>query len=155
MFTRSKQIQHLLDIINVEPIVLSSFDTELFGYWWYEGPIFLNLFIRKTVYDQKIFQLTTPSAYLERHDTLQIISPSPSSWSHKGFWEVWLDESNSWIYPRLHAAARRRSRSKAEAGQVERPCALVNVPRTVACAIKRLGVLDENRNRSGICHEKN
>jgi 1,4-alpha-glucan branching enzyme len=44
---------------------------------------------------------------LEKHDTLQIISPSPSSWGNKGFWEVWLDQSNAWIYPHLHAAARR------------------------------------------------
>jgi 1,4-alpha-glucan branching enzyme len=69
--------------------------------------MFLNFFIRKAVYDQKVFELTTPSAYLEKHDTLQILSPSPSSWGNKGFWEVWLDESNSWIYPHLHAAARR------------------------------------------------
>ena len=69
--------------------------------------MFLNFFIRKAVYDQKVFKLTTPSAYLEKHDTLQILSPSPSSWGNKGFWEVWLDESNSWIYPHLHAAARR------------------------------------------------
>ena len=26
---------------------------------------------------------------------------------NKGLWEVWLDESNSWIYPHLHTAARR------------------------------------------------
>jgi 1,4-alpha-glucan branching enzyme len=44
---------------------------------------------------------------LEKYDTLQIISPSPSSWGNKGFWEVWLDQSNAWIYPHLHAAARR------------------------------------------------
>ena len=54
----------------------------------------------------RIGTFQTPS-YLEKHDTLQILSPSPSSWGNKGFWEVWLDESNSWIYPHLHAAARR------------------------------------------------
>jgi 1,4-alpha-glucan branching enzyme len=107
MVSRTKQIQHLVQATNIEPIVLSPFDAELFGHWWYEGPMFLNFFIRKAVYDQKVFELTTPSAYLEKHDTLQILSPSPSSWGNKGFWEVWLDESNSWIYPHLHAAARR------------------------------------------------
>jgi len=107
MVSRTNQIQNLIESTNIDPLVLSPFDAELFGHWWYEGPRFLNLFIRKAVYDQKVFELTTPSAYLEKHDTLQIISPSPSSWGHKGFWEVWLDESNSWIYPHLHAAARR------------------------------------------------
>ena len=109
--SRVQQIEHLLEATNIEPIVLSPFDAELFGHWWYEGPRFLNLFLRKAAYDQKAFQLTTPSAYLEGHDTLQIISPSPSSWGHKGFWEVWLDESNAWIYPHLHAAARRMTES--------------------------------------------
>jgi 1,4-alpha-glucan branching enzyme len=91
----------------MDPIVVSPFDAELFGHWWFEGPEFLNLFIRKSVYDQHDFQLTTPGKYLENHTTLQILVPSASSWGHKGYWEVWLDESNAWIYPHLHAAARR------------------------------------------------
>jgi 1,4-alpha-glucan branching enzyme len=33
--------------------------------------------------------------------------PSASSWGHKGYWEVWLDDSNAWIYPHLHIAAKR------------------------------------------------
>ncbi len=107
MGARAAQIQHLRDSMNVPPIVVSPFDAELFGHWWFEGPEFLNLFIRKAVYDQHAFQLTTPSAYLEAHDTQQLLVPSASSWGHKGYWEVWLDESNSWIYPHLHMAAKR------------------------------------------------
>jgi len=33
-------------------------------------------------------------------------APSPSSWGNKGYWEVWLDHSNSWIYS---ASPRRRA----------------------------------------------
>ena len=29
------------------PIVVMPFDAELFGHWWYEGPLFLESFIRK------------------------------------------------------------------------------------------------------------
>jgi 1,4-alpha-glucan branching enzyme len=36
-----------------------------------------------------------------------MVAPSPSSWGNKGYWEVWLDRCNSWIYPHLHAAAAR------------------------------------------------
>ncbi len=46
----------------MDPIVVSPFDAELFGHWWFEGPEFLNLFIRKSVYDQHDYQLTTPGA---------------------------------------------------------------------------------------------
>ena len=51
--------------------------------------------------------MITPGRYLAQHPTQQLIVPSASSWGHKGYWEVWLDESNSWIYPHLHMAARR------------------------------------------------
>jgi 1,4-alpha-glucan branching enzyme len=104
---RAAQIQHLRGNMNVPPVVVSPFDAELFGHWWFEGPEFLNLFIRKAVYDQDVFRLTTPSTYLAEHDTQQLLVPSDSSWGHKGYWEVWLDDTNSWIYPHLHAAARR------------------------------------------------
>jgi 1,4-alpha-glucan branching enzyme len=87
--------------------VLSPFDAELFGHWWYEGPEFLNLFLRKAAYDQTTFRLESPGDYLRRNPTQQMVSPSPSSWGNKGYWEVWLDHCNSWIYPHLHAAARR------------------------------------------------
>jgi len=104
---REGQIEHLRSILPVEPLVLSPFDAELFGHWWFEGPEFLDLFLRKAAFDQSVFRLTTPSVYLSENPTLQMVSPSPSSWGNKGYWEVWLDQCNSWIYPHLHAAARR------------------------------------------------
>ncbi|MEI6033185.1 MAG: 1,4-alpha-glucan branching protein domain-containing protein [Verrucomicrobiae bacterium] len=104
---RMGQIEHLRSILPVEPLVLSPFDAELFGHWWFEGPEFLDLFLRKAAYDQQVFRLTTPSLYLSENPTLQMVSPSPSSWGNKGYWEVWLDRCNSWIYPHLHTAAAR------------------------------------------------
>jgi 1,4-alpha-glucan branching enzyme len=107
MNARAEQMHKLRENMNVPPLVLSPFDAELFGHWWFEGPEWLNLFIRKGAYDQHEFQFTTPTEYLARNDTHQMVVPSASSWGHKGYWEVWLDESNSWVYPHLHKAARR------------------------------------------------
>ncbi|MDB6174615.1 MAG: 1,4-alpha-glucan branching enzyme [Chthoniobacteraceae bacterium] len=107
MASRAAQIAGLREHMNTDPIVISPFDAELFGHWWFEGPEFINLFIRKSVHDQTEYKLTTPSSYLASHDTHQLLAPSSSSWGHKGYWEVWLDDSNSWIYPHLHIAARR------------------------------------------------
>jgi len=104
---RVEQIRQITEHSSIAPIVVSPYDAELFGHWWYEGPEFVNLFVRKAAYDQKTFALSTPSRFLARHPTQQLIVPSASSWGHKGYWEVWLDESNSWIYPHLHMAARR------------------------------------------------
>jgi len=105
--SRVKQFEHLGGVLPVEPVVISPFDAELFGHWWFEGPEFLNLFLRKAAFDQQAFRLATPSDYLKLHPTQQLVAPSSSSWGNKGYWEVWLDQCNSWIYPHLHAAARR------------------------------------------------
>ena len=105
--SRVGQIEHLAGLLPVEPLVLSPFDAELFGHWWYEGVEFLDLFLRKAAYDQDTFAFTTPTRYLARNPTQQMIQPASSSWGNKGYWEVWLDHCNSWIYPHLHAAARR------------------------------------------------
>jgi len=36
-----------------------------------------------------------------------VATPSMSSWGDKGFNEVWLQESNDWVYRHLHKAAER------------------------------------------------
>ena len=94
---------------DVNPIVVAPFDAELFGHWWFEGPRFLELFIRKTAFDQNDFRLTTPGEYLATHPTQQTIEPAASSWGDRGHLEVWIDKANSWIYPQLHIAAKRMS----------------------------------------------
>jgi 1,4-alpha-glucan branching enzyme len=90
-----------------DPMVVAPFDAELFGHWWFEGPHFLEMFIRKTAADQNDFRLTTPTDYLAANPTQQTIEPAESSWGDKGYLEVWIDKNNSWIYPHLHAAAQR------------------------------------------------
>ncbi|MNW97110.1 1,4-alpha-glucan branching enzyme [compost metagenome] len=107
MYNREKQIEHLFGVMGREPIVLSPYDAELFGHWWYEGPIFLNYLIRKSVFDQDVYKLTTPAEYLENHPTQQIATPSYSSWGDKGYAEFWLNDTNAWVYPHLHEAADR------------------------------------------------
>jgi 1,4-alpha-glucan branching enzyme len=105
---RRAQLRQLA-LLDVDPIIVVPFDAELFGHWWFEGPRFLELFIRKTALDQPDFRLTTPSEYLQTHPTQQTIEPAASTWGENGNLQVWLDRNNTWIYPHLHAAARRMS----------------------------------------------
>lgn len=107
MAQRAQQIGQLRERMNVPPIVVSPFDAELFGHWWFEGVEWLELFLRKGAHDQSEFTFTTPTRYLTENATHQVAVPSTSSWGNRGYWEVWLDESNAWIYPHLHAAGRR------------------------------------------------
>jgi 1,4-alpha-glucan branching enzyme len=89
------------------PHILSPYDAELFGHWWYEGPEFLDFFMRKTFYDQDVIKLVTPTAYLAEHQTHQVARPGSSSWGEEGYWKVWLNETNDWIYPHLNIAQER------------------------------------------------
>ena len=104
---RVRQFQQLGSILDRPPLVLSPYDAELFGHWWYEGPEFLDYFVRKAYYDQDAFTLITPSDYLRRYPTQQIAKPGASSWGEEGYWRVWLNEANEWIYPHLHVAQER------------------------------------------------
>ena len=89
------------------PVILSPYDAELFGHWWYEGPIFLGDVFRQLHYDQDVLEPITPGDYLERHPTNQQATPSASSWGRRGFNEQWLNETNAWTWPHVHAAGER------------------------------------------------
>ncbi len=101
---RVRQIEEASRVMDPPPLVVAPYDAELFGHWWYEGPVFLDLFVRKAVFDQAVFRLTTPTAYLRQHPTHQVARPSASSWGEDGYWRVWLNEQNEWIYPHLQVA---------------------------------------------------
>ena len=105
MFNREKQIGYLRGLLGKSPLIVSLYDAELFGHWWYEGPQFLEFLIRKIYFDSKVVKMTTAHEYLKENSTLQIIVPSFSSWGYKGYSEFWLEGSNDWIYPHLHQAS--------------------------------------------------
>jgi 1,4-alpha-glucan branching enzyme len=107
MFNREKQIEYLASLLDRPPIIVSPYDAELFGHWWFEGPAWLDFLIRKITYDQHTLKLISPVDYLERFPRNQVSVPSMSSWGYKGFNEVWLEGSNDWIYRHLHKAADR------------------------------------------------
>lgn len=104
---RLQQIHKAAGSMDRPPFVLSPYDAELFGHWWYEGPEFLDFFMRKAWFDQSAIRLTTPHEYLKEHHTHQIAQPVPSSWGEEGYWKVWLNETNQWIYPHLNVAQER------------------------------------------------
>jgi 1,4-alpha-glucan branching enzyme len=108
MFNRERQIEHLASRMGgTRPIVVSPYDAELYGHWWYEGPMFLDYLLRKVAYDQKTIRLATPGEYLRENPEQQVATPPLCSWGAGGYAGVWLDGSNDWIYRHLHKAAER------------------------------------------------
>ncbi len=107
MYNRERQVEHLYGIMQRKPIIVSPYDAELFGHWWYEGPWFIDYLFRKTWFDQSTYEMAHLADYLRDNPTQQVSHPSQSSWGYKGFHEYWLNDTNAWIYPHLHKATER------------------------------------------------
>jgi len=107
LFNRLTQVRHLRGLLGIEPVVVSPYDAELFGHWWFEGPDFLEFLFRKLAFDQDEIALATPSEILEPRPALQVVEPSLSTWGDKGYLEIWLNGANDWAYRHLHRAERR------------------------------------------------
>jgi len=106
---RIAQFQKLSRILDRPPVVVSPYDAELFGHWWFEGPEFLDALVRQTCATQDSFELLTPGDYLERCPVNQVCTPSATSWGEEGYLRVWLNEATAWLYPHLRAAQERMS----------------------------------------------
>ncbi|MFZ5595430.1 MAG: glycoside hydrolase family 57 protein [Bacillota bacterium] len=107
MFNRELQVEYLGGLMDRPPIIVAPYDCELFGHWWFEGPLWLEFLIKKIHYDQNKLTMVTPGDYLKMHGYNQVATPCASSWGHKGYNEVWLCDKNDWIYRHLHMASDR------------------------------------------------
>ncbi|HNW91665.1 MAG TPA: DUF1957 domain-containing protein [bacterium] len=107
MFNRQEQARHWHSELGIPPVIVCLYDVELFGHWWFEGPLFLEHFLTMVPTLQKEIETITPGEYLRRHQRHQIVTPSYSSWGDKGYGEVWLNGTNDWLYRHLHQAETR------------------------------------------------
>jgi len=104
-----RQIRQLAGIFDRLPLVMSPYDAELFGHWWYEGPEFLDCFVRKAA-TTRMCSGSSRRRISEKASHASDCETGPSSWGEEGYWRVWLNETNQWIYPHLHVAQERMTR---------------------------------------------
>jgi 1,4-alpha-glucan branching enzyme len=78
-----------------------SFDTELFGHWWFEGINWIKEVIRK-LHNYTAVTMQTASEYLAEHPPAQAIELPESSWGAGGHWQVWLNKETQWMWPVIH-----------------------------------------------------
>jgi len=121
---RETQIMKVHELTGGKPLITSMFDAELFGHWWFEGPEWLDHLLRKSPSDFSSMSWVTPSEYLDSSREAQEVTPAPSSWGEGGYFKVWLNHKNDWIYKDLYVAADRlrdlASRRKDCSGVAER-----------------------------------
>ena len=106
VYKLTERVNRLGDLMDAPPVVACPFDAELFGHWWYEGPMWLESLIRR-IAETPAIELTTPSDYLKSYPDHPGSQPAFSSWGNKGYSEVWLDGSNDWVYRHTHKAIER------------------------------------------------
>lgn len=109
MRKRQRQLEYVGGHMDRKPMIVAPYDAELFGHWWFEGPMWIDFLARKIACDQDTIEMITPSDYLQEYKVNQMAVPCDSSWGYKGYNEYWLDGPNAWVYKHLHKASRRMS----------------------------------------------
>ena len=78
-------------------VLCSPFDAELFGHWWFEGPMWLEAVCPQPA------RATTPaspaitcSQYLDRYPRAGFIAMPEGSWGAEGRHQVWMNPETSW-----------------------------------------------------------
>ena len=104
LFNRRQQIAYHAPRMPVPPLVVAPYDAELFGHWWYEGPLWIDRLCRKISDEQDNVRMITPGRYLQRHGQLPVVDLPMSSWGEGGYSLVWLNPENDWVYRHLHRA---------------------------------------------------
>ena len=92
-----------------EGILVAPYDAELFGHWWFEGPLFLKQVLSDICKNPNI-ELTFLSEDLDRRQPTQIISIPEGSWGQGNHHYIWLNEHNEWTWKHIYECEERMCR---------------------------------------------
>jgi 1,4-alpha-glucan branching enzyme len=82
-------------------VIVTPFDTELFGHWWFEGPEWLAGLYRTLAREERGIRSVTASRHLADHPTSQPITMPSGSWGANGDFSMWLGEATVWTWERV------------------------------------------------------
>lgn len=68
-------------------LVVAGYDTELFGHWWHEGPLWLERILR--LLPEAGVTVTTLQGAIDRGAVAGSVQPQSSSWGSGKDWSVW------------------------------------------------------------------
>jgi 1,4-alpha-glucan branching enzyme len=86
---------------NRESVIVAPFDTELFGHWWFEGPVFLEHVYRAAASQRDAVRPVTGSQHLATHPPRAAIRLPWGSWGANGDSSMWLSNQTAWTWERL------------------------------------------------------
>ncbi|MBK5093080.1 MAG: DUF1957 domain-containing protein [Actinobacteria bacterium] len=82
------------------PLILASYDTELFGHGWQEGIYWLEVTLRSLAASESI-SLTTPTGYLEENPPGNATRLMSTSWGTNRDHSTWLNPETEWMWVEL------------------------------------------------------
>jgi len=117
VYHREIQGNYLKGKIDEPPVIVSMYDAELFGHWWFEGPWWLEAVFRQMDKNQFVESLTAETVAKETLSRLKnlpdnlyindekiypnnnvwVAQPASSTWGGGGYCEVWLNGQNDQI----------------------------------------------------------
>jgi 1,4-alpha-glucan branching enzyme len=105
---RTGHAYQLAPTMPVPPIIVAPYDSELFGHWWFEGPLFLEWVFRHAhAHRNHSIRPITLRSYLERFPAALQATPAPSSWGAGGHGEVWIGPAAAPYWRHVHHASHR------------------------------------------------
>ncbi len=84
-------------------IIAATYDTELFGHWWFEGVDWLKQ-VLQNLCQSKLVELTTASEFITQHPPEDILVLSEGSWGLGGGHFTWQNVDNEWMLPIIHSS---------------------------------------------------
>lgn len=82
-----------------DPLLAVTFDSELFGHWWFEGVDWLGLVLRELT--ESDVRVATAAEYLHREPPKERIALSEGSWGKNNDHSTWLNEGTAWMWDEL------------------------------------------------------
>jgi 1,4-alpha-glucan branching enzyme len=106
--------RHFVDVVRNElsgrsaddrdPLLAVTFDSELFGHWWFEGVDWLGLVLREL--SASDIRVATAAEYLDREPPKGRVALSEGSWGKNNDHSTWLNEGTAWMWDELGRLAR-------------------------------------------------
>lgn len=87
-----------------EGLIMVSFDTELFGHWWFEGLEWIKQVIRKMQTHIPSVTRRTAGEYIEECPPKAAVTLPESSWGQGGHFWVWQNHQTEWMWTIIHSA---------------------------------------------------
>jgi 1,4-alpha-glucan branching enzyme len=101
-------------------IIVSMYDTELFGHWWFEGTLWIREVLRNLAASETV-ELTTASDYLTAHPPEDVLALPESSWGAGGTHFTWDNPDTHWMWEPIHQAETRMEALVARYPEAEGP----------------------------------